>query len=479
MKKWSDNRGVSLLELLIAVAILAIMIAPLMHLFVTSANLNRKGRQMDAATNAATNLMEMVKTTELDDMLPEDLASATTATADGSLFGLPATFMATPAETSIDADKYTITIDSLPYHGNGNSGGFYHAVVTLNPEEYSKPKVDPTPEDTTNNDWIDLVNDNEIVKFVPGSIRSGTELIPQNTDLLVLKLLRKEAISNFDKSPITGDATYEFSNERLAREITITVKESGITAYYKYWLDYDLKATEVAGTGVNVTRHGLQEYSISNGVYDTLPTDMEYLDIYYFYYPLTTELLQELGDKGVNYDSENEQVPITGVIVPPIFTRPDGTNAPGDLIKIENNPDNSGNFHNNIDYDDGSNDGENLKFDFFLAAQRELLKKGDPSVNIPPYKTDSDYRVEYYEGVDSSNRFSLNKLYSNLGGKYQQIDPTKSVFGNLVGFEQNAGAGLGLLRTEKAKRLYIVDIELTDSNGKRVALESTKLVALK
>lgn len=53
-----DNRGFTLAELLIAIAIMAIVLAPLFHNFIVSTNLNRKAKLAMNATNMASNIME-------------------------------------------------------------------------------------------------------------------------------------------------------------------------------------------------------------------------------------------------------------------------------------------------------------------------------------------------------------------------------------------------------------------------------------
>ena len=44
-KRRIDNKGMTLVELLLAVTILAIIVVPLLHAFVSSARVNRKAKQ--------------------------------------------------------------------------------------------------------------------------------------------------------------------------------------------------------------------------------------------------------------------------------------------------------------------------------------------------------------------------------------------------------------------------------------------------
>lgn len=58
MKKRTDNRGFTLVELIIAVAILALVIAPLVANFIQSSKMNLKGRKSLNAMNLAQDIME-------------------------------------------------------------------------------------------------------------------------------------------------------------------------------------------------------------------------------------------------------------------------------------------------------------------------------------------------------------------------------------------------------------------------------------
>ena len=68
-KKWEkiqkNNQGFSLLELLISVTILAIIVIPMMHSFVTSARTNAKAKKVMEATSAGQNVIEAVKADSL------------------------------------------------------------------------------------------------------------------------------------------------------------------------------------------------------------------------------------------------------------------------------------------------------------------------------------------------------------------------------------------------------------------------------
>lgn len=63
-----SNSGFSLVELLIAVTILAIIVIPLLHMFITSTNINVKSRQTLRATTVAQDIMEGLKAYTLEEV---------------------------------------------------------------------------------------------------------------------------------------------------------------------------------------------------------------------------------------------------------------------------------------------------------------------------------------------------------------------------------------------------------------------------
>jgi prepilin-type N-terminal cleavage/methylation domain-containing protein len=62
----SDDRGFTLVELLVAITILAIIIVPVMHTFITTTNTNRKSTNKLAGSMAAQNLFEELKGADVE-----------------------------------------------------------------------------------------------------------------------------------------------------------------------------------------------------------------------------------------------------------------------------------------------------------------------------------------------------------------------------------------------------------------------------
>ncbi len=84
-----DNKGMSLVELLIAVTILAIIVVPLLHAFVSSARVNRKSKQTQRLTTMGQDIMEGIKAYSVEDLAYEfDYPTVSSCSAHPSGFQL-------------------------------------------------------------------------------------------------------------------------------------------------------------------------------------------------------------------------------------------------------------------------------------------------------------------------------------------------------------------------------------------------------
>ncbi len=70
-KRRIDNKGMTLVELLLAVTILAIIVVPLLHAFVSSARINRKSRITAKLTTVGQDIMEGLKAYSIEDLAYE------------------------------------------------------------------------------------------------------------------------------------------------------------------------------------------------------------------------------------------------------------------------------------------------------------------------------------------------------------------------------------------------------------------------
>ncbi len=133
-----DNRGLTLVELLVGVLILSIIIVPLLHTFVTGAGTERKSRIYGNATVAAQNLLEQVQAREIDDILRNS------ALLDGAQFYNYAKESYVPAGLTAAAPEADIkTTYYLGLPGYTYDGSAFDALVTLDFDPESRPNDHP------------------------------------------------------------------------------------------------------------------------------------------------------------------------------------------------------------------------------------------------------------------------------------------------------------------------------------------------
>lgn len=127
MKK--SNKGFTLLELLIAVAILAIIIAPMLRGFVTSHRINAKSRHLMRATTLAQNEMEIFEKEKIEDLLVMEET-------DAAGNKIPRYVVdETGFETDADGDQHTVYKFTRSGVINDNSTmQMFDVVVTLEPD---------------------------------------------------------------------------------------------------------------------------------------------------------------------------------------------------------------------------------------------------------------------------------------------------------------------------------------------------------
>lgn len=67
VRKFAKNAGFSLIEVLLAIVILGLVAAPILQIFVTSAQINHRSRKIMAATDVAATTMEYLTSLKFDD----------------------------------------------------------------------------------------------------------------------------------------------------------------------------------------------------------------------------------------------------------------------------------------------------------------------------------------------------------------------------------------------------------------------------
>lgn len=124
-----NNEGFSLIELLIAIVILAIIVVPLLHSFVTSARTNAKSRNTMHATAIAEDVMEQFEAHTLEEMA--DTYEAATPTGFTN---------SVQKDASLDVDGDGAAEDGIwqyTFRDEKTTSGIYDVVVTLDPNGYT------------------------------------------------------------------------------------------------------------------------------------------------------------------------------------------------------------------------------------------------------------------------------------------------------------------------------------------------------
>ena len=145
-----DNRGLTLLELLVAVVMLSLLISPLLHSFIVSASTTAKARSYNEMTNAATNLIEQIKGSNLDFVLQDIIDN-------NRLLSVPANVIT--EESDIANGKYVLALSNYNYNGR-----VYEGSLTLDASQYKQSL-------TTNN-----INEEPVVKYSFTGLRAGSEM---------------------------------------------------------------------------------------------------------------------------------------------------------------------------------------------------------------------------------------------------------------------------------------------------------------
>ena len=308
----ASNAGFSLVELLIAVTILAIIVIPLLHLFVTSTRINVKSRQMLRATTVAQDIMEGLKAYTLEEVRTQFTPESGVSTGD---FFFPSEGFYVLNISLIQGGVREITElgpeisgDEIYYFGIEKlkmQGGEYDALIKLDASTYGADSVDGatgrgetpgtgahdrefngafyaeigsvsetngggTEKDSKDSSYHEHKKLNEaVLKNIKGKIEgvyaaSGTDLPDDWDDMELEDFLTKRIIEVVIEDAGTSDVN---GNPECKATITFTYECTYAGATYTSYGDIGSEAGEVGGSTI-VTR------TFSSG------------NFYLFYYPV-------------------------------------------------------------------------------------------------------------------------------------------------------------------------------------------------
>ena len=263
MRKELNNKGFSLVELLIATIILGIVVAPLLHTFVTAANTTARSRQLGDATLLGENVAEMVETIPMNDL--------------DELFNDPYFAGAANATYSLNSGTGVYSLSAQNVRAGGST---FNVKITLDPTAYYAGNP-------ANNEPI---NDVKISDYSNMDAIYAQSLDVDNPDLLSWSDFQREA----DRIHENGE--WEASTVEPVRTMTLDITKDAsdpskikavLSMDYSYTYSYTVFDAE---TGVNVAhtntitvgpyRYDLMSQGFSPATNGRLP------NIYVMYYPL-------------------------------------------------------------------------------------------------------------------------------------------------------------------------------------------------
>lgn len=287
-----NNKGFTLVELLIAITILAIIVGPMLHAFVTAVSMNSKSRRNLNATTVATDIVEGIKGNDFSVIVDEvnNYNPATFDIIDSSLI------KGSVGKISESDGKFSFYIEQLePLKEQ------YDALVELDATPYRGTSLkDPKYQ----------YNNVEMPKFT--SVK-GKSFVQKDADELQINntgtLYRLAAASNSGMSSYTEDQL----KEMLYRTITVNItKDASDVVEAKVVYKYTLKGaglTEVS-TQKETTIYNSNDVrsSSSSSSSSSSAATPSRLKLYLFYYPIYNSLAGNIHDEIVINNKDNVEL---------------------------------------------------------------------------------------------------------------------------------------------------------------------------
>jgi len=289
MKRRLNNKGFTLVELIIAMTILAIIVVPLLRAFVIAAITNTKASKAQRATNCAQNFIETLKSTTVSDMALS-VYNYTTDAEGNAVVSFPVSSF-----TGKDAAGSAATIRA--FEATIGAAGQYAQTTTpcvtaaTQGGDFQGPTTEGDqlcfifPNVAQNNRYYDLV-----LELTAGKTASEAKLNSVNLANCIYLAqhdnLADEAAYSFE----TANAAYANTpgvttmvmnksqfEQKMTRTITLEITGTGDSVMVTMTTDFDC--------GAGYTSSDKRHYIITEtSVHDN--SDGEMAGIYLFYYPL-------------------------------------------------------------------------------------------------------------------------------------------------------------------------------------------------
>lgn len=260
-KHHKNNKGFSLLELLVSITILAVVMIPMLHSFITSARANAKAKKVMEATTVAQNIMEEIKSDDLSDYLTKySYTKKTVKNASGNpVKDINGNTISTYSQKFIDvsATPETNTVSSAAVTVNGHK---FRAEVTLDPQKYTSTTT-------------------------PAAIRTDYNTMFYNKLSGLSKTSNAFYIQQNDQELSAARAidllAYEDVRDSLIRTITIDIEHNSGTGITNVYASVEYKDGRLGKTDVIKPINRQKIYSNSDD-----PAKMTLSNVFVVFYPM-------------------------------------------------------------------------------------------------------------------------------------------------------------------------------------------------
>lgn len=439
-RKLNRNAGFSLVELLIAVVILAIIVIPLLHLFISSTRVNVKSRKTLRATTVAQDIMEGLKAYNIDELKTQfnDPEEGFYVINDKLIKGnIREEASLEDEDGSGDPDEglYCFSMSNVSMQGSK-----YDALITVDGRGYMAPLAgtsDPSAHDQELNS-SGIAKIGSIKKNVDGVYSEGIkhynyidlkeECTPEEYESNESLKYRKE-IQKVGLDKIWNRHKIEFEARGLTRK-DLTYRNLNVSKYYTV----DIKDSGSVDKDGNVIAdvETTVELEYSTGyVSGTVEAKKDYTDFssgnfYFLYYPL-----YNAGDESITVNNP-DHLPFCMYIIKQIDSKTPDKMTDAQLTLAEKN------YYVEVEVVGGDNDKIQIRTNlgWNLVNEQYLSAEGDAK-EVPGQAT-------FLLGSSKMNVFTLSgKRNTTLGLPGTGSEVTEFIYDVHVAVYQEGAAAKG------------------------------------
>lgn len=431
--KLNKNAGFSLVELLIAVVILAIIVIPLLHLFVSSTRINVKSRKTLRATTVAQDIMEGLKAYNIDELKTQfnDPAEGFYVIDDKLIKGN------IREETSLEVDGAGDPAEGLYCFSMSDvdmQGSKYDALVTVDGRGYMAPLAgtsDPSAHDQELNS-SGIAKIGSIKKNVDGVYSEGIKSYPVAGER---KEIQRDGIqkiwdqhdSEFEANGLTlEDLTYQ--NLNVSKYYTIDITDSG---------SVDKDGNVIADVETTVELEYSTGYVSGTVTPKTDVTNFSSGNFYFLYYPL-----YNAGDESITVNNP-DHLPFCMYIIKQIDSKTPDKMTDAQLTLAEKN------YYVQVKVVGGDNDKIQIRTNlgWNLVNEQYLSAEGDAK--------EISSQATFELGGSKMNVFTLSgKRNTTLGKPGTGSEVTEFIYDVHVAVYQEGAAAKGFPDED---RMVVID----------------------